>query len=63
MTDKIKIHKKNKKLESSSDDEITEISIELTNALEESKLIRLKVESLIKELDIAIDKKYLKKTN
>jgi len=58
MTDTIKISKKNKKLEPVSVNEITKISIELTHALEESKKIRLKVDSLIKELDVAINKKY-----
>lgn len=59
MTEKIKLSKKNKKLKPSLDNEIAEISIELTHALEESKTIRLKIESLIKELDMVINKKNL----
>jgi len=60
LTDKIKISKKNKKLKPLLDNEITKTSIELTHALEESKLIRLKIDRLIKELDLAINKKYHK---
>lgn len=60
MSSKIQISKKNKKLEQSLDDKITKINLELTKALEESKVIRLKLANLIQELDSVLNKKYTK---